>query len=311
VVENLSETGARIRVEKAMSLKGEKRLPLGSALVPPGQPFMLIKLNKAPKCPAVIELTGRAVFLDASGGLVIGVAFDPLRPDHAGALRSLVASRTTPIPTVLPPKARRKPEAPAEPAQEALRVPDAPSPTPAAAPEPVLVEAPRGVAVPLEAPAAAVPVEAPPAVAAPEEAAPASPSQAPKADALTRLKKRSRAVVALAPTPAFGDIMKDHLQEEGYGRALVTHSQKEFMDFLLQPNLALLFIDGNLSTLDALQFVAQLRAAHPVLPPIILAVEEVSTAIALAARRNGVTHILVKPYGLDAAFSDLLNQQLG
>jgi len=148
-------------------------------------------------------------------------------------------------------------------------------------------------------------------VAAPEEAAPASPSQAPKADALTRLKKRSRAVVALAPTPAFGDIMKDHLQEEGYGRALVTHSQKEFMDFLLQPNLALLFIDGNLSTLDALQFVAQLRAAHPVLPPIILAVEEVSTAIALAARRNGVTHILVKPYGLDAAFSDLLNQQLG
>ena len=270
-VENLSETGARIRVEKAMNLKGEKRLPLGSALVPPGQSFMLIKLNKAPKCPAVMELTGRAVFLDASGGLVIGIAFDPLRPDLAGALRSLVASRTTPIPAVLPPKARRKPEALEEP----------------------------------------VPVEAAPVEAAPVEATPAPLSQAPKADALTRLKKRSRAVVALAPTPAFGDILKDHLQEEGYGRTLVTHSQKEFMDFLLQPNLALLFIDGNLSTLDALQFVTQLRAAHPVLPPIILAVEEVSTAIALAARRNGVTHILVKPYELDAAFSDLLNQQLG
>ena len=291
-VENLSETGARIRVEKAMNLKGEKRLPLGSALVPPGQSFMLIKLNKAPKCPAVMELTGRAVFLDASGGLVIGIAFDPLRPDLAGALRSLVASRTTPIPAVLPPKARRKPEALVEPAQEALRAPDAPSPIPAAVQEPV-------------------PVEAAPVEAAPVEATPAPLSQAPKADALTRLKKRSRAVVALAPTPAFGDILKDHLQEEGDGRTLVTHSQKEFMDFLLQPNLALLFIDGNLSTLDALQFVTQLRAAHPVLPPIILAVEEVSTAIALAARRNGVTHILVKPYELDAAFSDLLNQQLG
>ncbi len=33
VVENLSETGARVRVEKALNIKGEKRLPLGTALV--------------------------------------------------------------------------------------------------------------------------------------------------------------------------------------------------------------------------------------------------------------------------------------
>jgi DNA-binding NtrC family response regulator len=125
------------------------------------------------------------------------------------------------------------------------------------------------------------------------------------------MKKRSRAVVALAPTPAFSDILKDYLQEDGYSRALVTHSTREFMEFLQQPNLALIFIDGNFSTLDALQFVAQMRGTHPVLAPVILAVEEVSTAIALAARRQGVAQILVKPYDLDAAFADLLNQQLG
>jgi CheY-like chemotaxis protein len=294
VVENLSETGARIRVDKAMSLKGEKRLPLGSGLVPPGQPFMLIKLNKAPKCAAVMELTGRAVFLDASaGGLTMGIAFDPLRPDQASALRSLVASRTTAIPSVLPPKNRRKAEAPAvDPPQEASRPPEPPTPPPA--PKPAAPKAPDPV-----------PAPAPPA---PETAAEAP---APRNDALLRLKKRSRAVVALAPTPAFGDILKDHLQEEGYGRVLVTHSRKDFLDFLQQPNLAVLFIDGNFSTLDALQFVTHVKSANPDLPPIILAVEEASAAIVLAAHRNGVAQILVKPYALDAAFSELLSQQMG
>ena len=41
----------------------------------------------------------------------MGLAFDPPRADLASALRGLVASRTTPIPSALPPKARRKPEA--------------------------------------------------------------------------------------------------------------------------------------------------------------------------------------------------------
>ncbi len=289
VVENLSEGGARIRVEKAMNLKGEKRLPLGIALVPPGQPFMLIKLNKAPKCPAVMELTGRAVFLDTSaGGLTMGVAFDPPRPDLASSLRSLVASRTTPIPSSMPPKNRRKPEPPAP------ERPAEPEAKPAA-PKPVQ----RTEASPETVPAAEPTAE--PAVA-PHPA---------KTDALARLKKRSRAVVALAATPVFGDLLKEHLQEEGYGRVLVTHSQKEFLDFLQQPNLAVLFIDGNFSTLDALQFVTQLRGSHAELPPIILAVEEASTAIVLAAHRNGVSQILVKPYALDGTFSELLSQQMG
>jgi CheY-like chemotaxis protein len=294
VVENLSEGGARVRVEKALNLKGEKRLPLGIALVPPGQPFMLIKLNKAPKCPAVMELAGRAVFLDtAAGGLTMGLAFDPPRADLASALRSLVASRTTPVPSVLPPKNRRKVEAPAP--EEASR-PAEPASEPRNQPAPLI---PTAEAEP--APKQPDPVEPP------EPAAP----QPPKNEALIRLKKRSRAVVALASSPASADMMKDYLQEEGYGRVLVTHARHEFLDFLQQPNLAVLFIDGNLSSLDALQFVSTLASSHPHLPPVILAVEEASTAIVLAAHRNGVSQIVVKPYSLDTAFSELLGQQMG
>ena len=140
------------------------------------------------------------------------------------------------------------------------------------------------------------------------EPPPAAPPPGARVDALTRLKRRSRAVVALAASPAHGDVLKSFLQEEGYGRALVTHTPREFLEFLQQPNLAAIFIDGSFGTLDALQFTTQLKATHPVLPPVILAVEEASTAMVLAARRNGVAQILVKPYALDAAFCELLGQ---
>jgi DNA-binding NtrC family response regulator len=145
-------------------------------------------------------------------------------------------------------------------------------------------------------------------VAPPE--APQEAPQAPRNEALLRLKKRSRAVVALAPSSAFGDVLKVYLQEEGFGRVLVTHSRKELLEHLQQPNLSVLLFDGDCSTLDALQFLAQLKNTQPVLPPIILAVEEASTAIVLAAHRSGVTQILVKPYALDSAFSELLEQLL-
>ena len=67
----------------------------------------------------------------------------------------------------------------------------------------------------------------------------------------------------------------------------------------------------HLGTLDALQFAAQLKHSHPLLPPIILAVEEASAAIVMAAQRNGIAQILVKPYTLDAAFSELLGLRMG
>jgi DNA-binding response OmpR family regulator len=114
--------------------------------------------------------------------------------------------------------------------------------------------------------------------------------------------------VALAASPAAGDMLKDHLQEEGYGRVLVTASQKDLFDLLQQPNLGILLIDGNLSTLNGLALANQLRAAFPALPPVVLAVEDASTAIVLAAHRAGISQILVKPYSLDSALTDLMDQ---
>ena len=302
-VENISESGARIKVDKAMNLKGEKRLPLGTSLVPVGQPFMLIKVNKLPKCPGVMELEGRAVYLDAGqGGLAMGLRFDKPRADFASALRGMVGSRTTAIPTSVPPKARRKPvETPAAPPQEA---PKAVAPPKAVEPAQA-VEAPKAVE-----PAPKILVEAAPAAVAEAPAPPDSPA-APKNEALGRLKKRSRAVVALTPSAAFGDLLKEFLHEEGFGRVMVSASPEDFLDFLQLPNLGLILLDGQQGTLEALGFVRKLNETFQDLPPIILAAEEVSTSIVMAAHRSGVAQMLVKPYALDDALSEFFSQRMG
>ncbi|BDU74755.1 response regulator [Mesoterricola silvestris] len=292
-IENISESGVRLRVEKGMAIKGEKRLPLGTGLVPVGQPFMLIKLNKVPKCPAVMELEGKAVYLDAgSGGLTMGIAFSRPKADVAGALRGLVASRTSAIPSSLPPKTRRK----AEPPSSGLL-----------ADEPLV--RPRPQEEPKTRPAE-VKAEAPPPPPEPpkpeeEEAQPAA-----KSDVLARLKKRSRAVVVLSRTAAFDDILKGFLQEDGFGRVLSTTFPEEVFELLRQPNLGVLLLDGDMTVVESLEFVKRLQATCEDLPPIVLAAEDISTAIVLAARRHGVAQLVVRPYVLDATFSALLSEQV-
>jgi CheY-like chemotaxis protein len=326
-LENVSETGARVRVEKGMSIKGEKRLSLGSGLVPVGQPFILVKLNKVPKCPAVMELEGQAVYLDVGNtGLIMGVKFTRPKADVCGALRGMVASRASAIPTTLPPKARRKPEAqssglladeplgkpsPREPMVEARPEPapakvEPPAPKPVAKPE-VQPLPPVSEAAPVQPPSVVAPVRPP--VPPPEEEAQAATSA--KGDSLIRLKKRSRAIVALSRTPAFNDILKGFLQEDGYGRVFTTTFPDEIVEFLRQPNLGVLLLDGNMGIVESLEFVQKLRTQVDELPPVILAAEDISTAVVLAARRNGVTQLVVRPYALDATFSALLSEQIG
>ena len=92
---------------------------------------------------------------------------------------------------------------------------------------------------------------------------------------------------------------------------MVTSAPGDFLDFLQQPNLSLILLDGELGTLEALGFVRKLKETFAHLPPIIMAAEEVSTSIVMAAHRSGVAQMLVKPYALDDTLSELLAQQMG
>jgi CheY-like chemotaxis protein len=307
IMESISEGGCRVRVEKALNIKDEKRLPLGTALLPKGQPFMLLKLNKVPKCPAVMELAGKVAYLDDSGGgLAMGIEFDKPRGDFASAIRGLVSSRSGAVPTVIPPKARRKAAAPEETLlgdrEERPARPSAPKPT---APEPVPV-LPKEQA----APGQAAPGQAAPGQAAPEPAI-SEAGQAPgRNPALLRLKKRTRAVVVMA-TAAYGQLLRDFLLEDGYGRVFIASNQEELASHVRQPNVGLVFIDSELPLLECFELVSRLHEDNEAMPPVLVAAQEVSRALVLAAHRVNVSQLVVKPYSLDETLASLLEQQMG
>ena len=90
----------------------------------------------------------------------------------------------------------------------------------------------------------------------------------------------------------------------------MTTSRTELMEYLQQPNLGLLLVDGDMSTLEALELVSRLKDGFPGLPPVVMASSEISRTLVLAAQRKGVSQLLVKPYAFDAAFSATLEDTL-
>lgn len=297
IIENLSESGARIRVERAMEIKGERKLSLHTSLIQPGHAFGILRLSKLPRLPGAWECSGTGIYMEGgSAALFLGVSFASFPSEALGALRSLIGSRVASIPSTLPPKTRRS----AEP-EPAATVPASPRPV-EPPPKPKEAEPVTEVAAP-PAPAKEDAAAAPPAA---EESAP------PRNPALLRLKKRSRTVVVVAtPGNAHRYLLVDHLTEEGYGKVLVAQTLQELLGLLEESTPNLLVIEDGVAELQGLELVEALHRIHDELPPIVLALEEISTATVLAARRVSVASLMVKPYELDEGFSAVLEGALG
>lgn len=307
VIENLSESGARIRVERAMEVKGERKLSLHTSLVNPGHEFGVLRLSKLPRLPGAWECSGRAVYLEgSSAALYLGVAWASFPSEAQGALRALIASRVAAVPASLPPKARRNAEP--EPVRtEPVRTdPVRTDPVREKAIEPA-PQPPPAEPEPVRAPAE--PVRAETVASEPPGADPGAPARNP---ALLRLKKRSRTVAVVAtPGNPHRVLAVDHLTEEGYGKVVSAQTLRDLLDLLEEAQPSLLVIEDGVAELQGIDLVEALHRVHEDLPPIVLALEEVSASTVLAARRAGVTSLMVKPYDLDEAFSGILEGALG
>ena len=300
-LESLSEGGCRVRVEKAMNIKDQKKLGIGTALLPVGHSFMILKLNKVPRCPAVMEMAGRVTYLDDSaGGLILGLSFE--KSEFSGAIRNMVSSRAGSIPSAVPPKTRRR------------TVLDEPEEVPVHRPErtekPVVEADLKSVERVQPSVQAPPPPQVPPVAQAPLPATEPELCVSSHKNPLLRLKKRSRAVILLAQAGP-GELLRGHLLEEGYGRVLVALGWDEVLAHLQEPGVGLFFIDTPAPLLESMEMVQRLRDAGMTMPSVVLAADEVSRALVVAAQRCGISHLLVKPYGLDDALSLLLEQQMG
>lgn len=293
-IENISETGLCIRVDRAMEVKTQRKMHMSATLMPVGQPLMLIKLAKLPKCPP-IELEGTVAYLDASQGLVVGIAFETGKASLLAPIKALVASRTSAIPGTVPPKNRRRQEPPREAPEEH---PSAPAPVPAPEPKP------EPVPVPAPAP--------PPPPIAPEAATPPPEVHEDRSQALLALKKRSRGILlAMAEGPE-RDRLAAFLDEDGYGRVLGAATLTELLECLEHPGTHLIFVDGGVAELQGLALASLLRnRLDEELPPLVLAEDEVGVEVVLGARAIGVAQVLVKPYALDRDLAHMLEGHLG
>lgn len=296
IIENLSESGARIKVERAMEIKGERKLSLHTSLIQSGHAFGVIKISKLPRIPGAWECSGRGVYLEGgSAALFLGLAFNSFPAEALGALRSLISGRVATTPSTLPPKARRNPEA------EVALAPAAPGPPPAPAPLPAAAVA--AAEVNPVAPVSTTAEAETPATSAPEPA---------RNTALQRLRKRARSVLIVAtPGNASQVLLVDHLSEEGYGKVQVVATLQELLHELDEVHPHLIFIEDGVAELKGLDLVEALQRVHPELPPLVVALEDISTSTVLAARRLGVGNLMVKPYDLDEAFSAILEGALG
>jgi CheY-like chemotaxis protein len=296
-IENISEGGVCIRVERAMEVKTQRKMHMGPNLLAVGQPMMLVKLSKIPKSPP-IELGGTVAYLDASQGLLVGIAFEPGKESLLAPVRALVASRTTAIPTSVPPKARRQPEAERE-AEEPVHRP-APRKEPETASEPDPKPAP--------------PVPAAPPAPAPEAAAPPEPPahHDERAQALLRVKKRTRSLLLAMPEGPDRDRVAAYLSEDGYGHVRCADTLTDLLDCLDRPPIHLILVDGGVAELQGLALVSLLQhRLGEEMPPVILAEASVDAELVLGAQETGVAQILVKPYEPDADFAHMIEEHLG
>jgi CheY-like chemotaxis protein len=296
-VENISETGLCIRVDRAMDVKTQRKMHLSGNLLDVGQPFMVIKLSKLPKCPT-IELAGTVAYVDARQGVLIGVLFEPGKDGLLAPIRSLVSSRTSAIPAQVPPKARRQ----VDPDREA----EGSSPSGSSRKPSQGIELPPEP--PARAPEPAPQIPAPAPLVEPEAPAPADD----RSQALLRVKKRSRTLLlAMPPGPAREEVAA-FLIQDGYGRVLSVDTLTELLSQIERPDLHLILVDGGVAELQGLALASLLRRAmEDAMPPVILAETEVDAELVLGAQETGVAQILVKPYELDADFRHLVEEHLG
>jgi CheY-like chemotaxis protein len=297
-IENISEGGFCLRVDRVMEVKTQRKMHMGANVLAVGEALMLIKLTKLPKCPT-IELSGTVSWTDANQGLLVGIAFEKGKEGILGPVRSLVSSRTTAIPTTVPPKSRRQQETSPEP-EEAVHRP-APKKEVEPVPEVPVAAAPSA---PVPAPVPTVPDPTP-------EPTPAAPVDE-RSQALLRVKKRSRGLLLAMPAGPDRDAVASFLIEDGYGRVLLSDTLTNLLEQVGKPGLHLILVDGGVAEVQGLALASLLRhSMEDSMPPVILAEASVDAELVVGAQQTGVAQILVKPYELDAEFLRMIEGHLG
>ncbi|MBK7292855.1 MAG: response regulator [Holophagaceae bacterium] len=296
-IDNISEGGMCLKVGRAMNVKTQGPMHMGPNLLSKGEVFMVIKLNKLPKCP-LIEVGGVAAHVVSEGnGLSVGITFESGKESILAPVKTMVTGRSGSLPTSVPPKARRQPPK-AEPAEPTIELAAA-RPAPKKEPDPA--PAPPPPAAPEPQPSAPIP--------APQPASP-QPEAVNRGSALYRMKKRTRGVLLAMPEGPDREALEGFLTADGYGKVRLAATLTELLDEL--DEVQLVFVDDGVAELQGLALASLLQQRlDGQETPVVLAEASVDAELVLGAQQVGVAQVLVKPYALDAEFLQMIEGHLG
>jgi CheY-like chemotaxis protein len=309
--ENMSENGARVKVEKALEVKSEKPVNVTSRNVQSGQIFPIMKLSKIPKVVATLEGAAKLVYMEVSSGTTyLGISFEEMKSEFMKAIGTFVASRTTPLPNSLPPRARRtnmeldggKHEAAHDGAHPQEGDPKAapqdekhkhtanePSPAP---PPPVS---------PPSQPAATQDASAQP------EKGPTNEFDRPVPTPLQKLKRKGKTVILFGIED---QTLVKMLQAEGYGKVSSPENMENLLEAIQQPGAGLLLMDLDMPLDNCLAIAASLLQQLPEPLPVILVSENTQVGVrdTLDAQKAGISLVLPRPLKIDNELFNKIEQ---
>ena len=223
---NLSLEGLCMRLEKALSIRENRRLAITTGIFRPKQELMVVRLLDLPRAP-LVECSGRVTHLEEGPeGVSLGVHLEGLGTLEAQILHQVMAHRIPTFARGFPQKRRRSEldlEAPGrqEPSDET---------PPQPLPDPVEVES----------------IDTDRAT----EGAP---------DRLNRMKKRGRRILLIQIDDLDRAILAGTLLVDGFSQVKEARSFTEALRWVREGAMDLILIEQQLGTMSAQQLLEQLR----------------------------------------------------
>ena len=341
LAENLSETGARVKVENALEIKTEKKINVTGRTLPTGQIFPIVKITKIPRVVVTLECGGKLIYTQVTGGSsYIGVSFEEMKSEFARTIDNFVSGRSSPMPTSLPPRARRQREAPVDmeskhsaskkeedakeggkkEAKEAKSTADASKhsePSHKSAPAPEAKPSPAHVPDEAVAQAHAVTETAAEAKAAtpPDSHADGAPNdlKRPAPTPLQKLKRKARTVVLFGTEEETITRLEEILHEEGYGKVICPQGMEELLESAPQNGAGIILLDMNLPFEQCLAIAGSILSYVPDKLPLIMVSEssQINVGATLDAQKAGVSLLLPRPLKIDNALFNKLEELMG
>ncbi len=288
---NLSLGGCAFRMQRAMDISGDRRLPLRHDLLIPGTQLALVRLQDLPHLP-MVECGGVVAHVDQrADGVVVGIRFEGLGGFESQVIGRLLTQRVPGFRRGFPRKRRYR-----DLTEEELKVPQAPEdPLPEMADEPEVLQPPSAAETALSDDEL---LELREAVRVPNR--------------LHLLKKRGKRILLLMGDELDRAIMMATLHVDGFRSVYEATSLEQALELNRSVALEMVIVDQRVGAHGALDLVEALRAEGLAKgAPVVVLQRQEEVRLKVASKAGGVSLILQHPVDFDGLMKPALEGLLG